>query len=143
MAQLPAHFLEVPLAVLRESEPFAPQTEGRIKSHLFVLGRRYDRERDWLENIKELLCKDLAKDDAVSWAAYLTSQVLFSSYEPAIISILPLFVENAHSTAMFLRAMNAIKSAVKHVNPAQVPMIAFDHLVVIFGHMTIIWCIAC
>ena len=118
VTQLPAHFLEVPPAVLRESEPFAPQTEGRIKSHPFVSGRGYERERDWLENIKELLSKDeLAKDDAVSWAAYRASQVSLSSYEPAIISLLPLFVENAHSTAMILHAMNVIRSAVKHVNP--------------------------
>lgn len=90
VAQLPAHFLEVPLAMLRESEPFVPQTEGLIKSHPFALGCGYERERDWLENIKDLLCKEeLAKDDAVSWAAYRVSQASLSSYEPAIISLLP------------------------------------------------------
>ena len=127
VAQLPAHFLEVPPAVLRESEPYAPQTGGRIKSHAFVSGHGNERERDWLENIKELLCKEeLTKDDAVSWAAYRASQVSVSSHEPAVISLLPLFVENAHSTAMILHAMNVIRSAVKYVNPVQVPVIAFD-----------------
>ena len=54
------------------------------------------------------------------------SQVSLSSYKPAIISILPLFVENGHSTAMTLHAINLIMSAVKYVNPAQLPTIAFD-----------------
>ena len=64
------------------------------------------KETDWLENIRELLYKELAKDDAVSWVAYRTPQASLSSNQPAIISILPLFVENAHSTAMILHAMN-------------------------------------
>ena len=127
MAQLPAHFLEVAPGMLRESEPFVPQTEGLIKSHPFVLGCGYERERDWLENIKDLLSKEeLAKDDAVSWAAYCASQASLSSYEPAIISLLALFVENGHSTAMILHAMNVIRSALKHGDPVQVPVIAFD-----------------
>lgn len=100
---------------------------GCIQSHPFVSGHGYERERDWLENIKELLCKEeLTKDDAVSWATYRASQVSLSYHEPAIISLLPLFVENAHSTAMILHAINVIRSAVKHVNPVQVPVIAFD-----------------
>ena len=45
-AQLPAHFREVPRAVLRVSEPYAPQTGGRIKSYPFVSGHEYKRERD-------------------------------------------------------------------------------------------------
>ena len=127
VSQLPAHFLDVPPAVLRESEPYAPQTGGRIKSQPFVSGHGYERERDWLESIKELLCKEeLAKDDAVSWTPYRASHVSLSSHEPAIISLLPFFMENAYSTAMISHAMNVIRFAVKYVSPIQVPVIAFD-----------------
>lgn len=127
VAQLPHHFLEVPPAVLSASELYAPQTTGRIKSHPFVSRHGDEKERDWLDQVKDLLSKEeLAKDDAVSWAAYRASQVSLSHHEPAIISLLPLFMENAHSAAMILHAMNVIKSAVKHVNPVQVPVIAFD-----------------
>lgn len=64
VAQLPAHFLEVLLAVLRKNEPLAQNTGGNIKSNLFVLGRGYERERGWLQNIRELCKEELAKDDA-------------------------------------------------------------------------------
>lgn len=149
MAQLPAHFLEVLLAVLRKNEPLAQNTGGNIKSNLFVLGRGYERERGWLQNIRELCKEELAKDDA----GYCTWQVSLSSYEPAIISLLALFVENAYSIAMIPFTTNVIRSAAKHVNPVQVPWLPLlnpclhwpnrfngncqtheeDHLVVMFG----------
>lgn len=37
-----------------------------------------------------------------------------------------MFLENAHSVAMILHAMNVIKSEVQHVNPGQVPVITLD-----------------
>ncbi|XP_044175497.1 uncharacterized protein LOC122958628 [Acropora millepora] len=55
---------------------------------------------------------------------HLTQDYLF--YEPAIISLLPMFTENAHSVAMIQHLIKGIQSAVKHVNPSQVPVTAFD-----------------
>lgn len=44
----------------------------------------------------------------------------------SIIALLPMFVENAHSLAMIKHSMDVIRAAVHHVNPAQIPVIAFD-----------------
>ena len=55
---------------------------------------------------------------------HLTQHYLFD--EPAIISLLPMFTENAHSVAMIQHLIKGIQSAVKHVNPSQVPVTAFD-----------------
>ena len=86
----------------------------------------YDEE-DWLSNTQELVAKEkLQPKDFVSWAAYRASQSSLSSYKPAIISLLPMFVENAHSLAMIAHSMCVIKSAVQHVNPLQTPVIALD-----------------
>ena len=41
-------------------------------------------------------------------------------------SLLPMFMENAHSLAMIAHSMKEIKSAVRHVNPSQIPVIAVD-----------------
>ena len=49
-----------------------------------------------------------------------------STHTPAIISLLPMFLENAHSVAMILHSMNVIKSAVQHINPGQTPVITLD-----------------
>lgn len=54
----------------------------------------------------------------VSWAAYRATQTLLSNHEPAIISLLPLFTENAHSLAMTAHSMRVIRAAVVHVNPS-------------------------
>ena len=38
-----------------------------------------------------------------------------------------MFYENANSLAMIARSMKVIKSAVEHINPSQIPVIAVDH----------------
>lgn len=48
------------------------------------------------------------------------------NFKPAIISLLPMFVENANSFAMIVHSMHVVKSAVEHVNPSQTPVIALD-----------------
>ena len=39
-----------------------------------------------------------------------------------------MFHENAHSLAMIAHSMKAIKSAVEHINPSKIPVIAGDQL---------------
>ena len=86
-----------------------------------------DKEYEWLDHLKELFGKEtLGKDDYLSWAGFHASRQPPSAHTPAIISLLPMFVENAHSVAMILHAINVIKSAVQHVNPGQVPVITLD-----------------
>ena len=43
-----------------------------------------------------------------------------------LINHLPMFTENAHSLAMIAHAINVIRLAVKHLNPSQIPVVAFD-----------------
>ena len=54
------------------------------------------------------------------------SQSPTSLHQPAVIALLPTLTENAHSLAMILHSMNVIRFAVHHMNPAQIPVIAFD-----------------
>ena len=79
-----------------------------------------NRERDWLDNTKALLSKELDKDGAVSWAAYRASQASLSSHKSAIIALLPMISENAHSLAMIPHSINVIRSALRS------PVIALD-----------------
>lgn len=45
---------------------------------------------------------------------------------PAIIALLPLFLDNAHSAAMIKHSMDIAKAAVNHLNPGQVPVLTAD-----------------
>ena len=86
----------------------------------------YD-ENNWLKNAQQLVAKEkLDAKDYVSWAAYRASQASLTSYKPAIITLLPMFVENAHSLTMIAHSMRIIKAAVQHVNAGQTPVIALD-----------------
>ena len=86
-----------------------------------------DREEDWLDNTRQVLNeKELTNEDIVSWAAYRASKSSLSSHQPALISLLPMFTENAHSLTMIAHAINVIRSAVKHLNPSQIPVVAVD-----------------
>ncbi|KAK3735626.1 hypothetical protein QZH41_007395 [Actinostola sp. cb2023] len=128
IAQLPSSYSEVPPMALPSREICAPEITVQLISHPQVSSSsETNHEQDWLENTRELLTKkELNKDDYVSWAAYRASQSSLSCHEPAIISLLPMFLENAHSLAMILHSMKVIKSAVQHVNPSQIPVIAVD-----------------
>jgi len=41
-------------------------------------------------------------------------------------SLLPLFLENAHTVAMIRHSMDVVKNAVEHLNPGQTPVVTFD-----------------
>lgn len=54
------------------------------------------------------------------------AQSSLSLYEPAIVSLLLMFRESAHTVDMILHATNALKSAVQHMNAGQVPVFTVD-----------------
>ena len=128
VAQLPSGYSEVPPVALPSGRLHVPETTGQLVSQYQASSNtESDREREWLDNAKELLLKEeLNKSDFISWAAYCASKCSLPCHEPAIISLLPMFYENAHSLAMIAHSMKVIKSAVEHINPSQIPVIAED-----------------
>lgn len=83
-----------------------------------------EEEKDWLQNVKELLWREERNHHGtVFWAAYRALQATLTLHRPAIIALLPMFVENAHLLAMIKHSMDVIRAAVHHVNPAQIPVI--------------------
>lgn len=86
-----------------------------------------DNEKAWLSCAQELYNKgELDPKDFVSWAAYRASKTPHAIYKPAIVTLLLMFTENAHSLAMIAHSMKVIKGAVQHLNPLQTPVIAQD-----------------
>ena len=84
-------------------------------------------EEDWLRNTEHLIAEEkLGPKDFVSWAAFRAEKSSLSRQYPAIISLLPMFLENAHSLAMIAHSMKVVKMVIHHVNRSQVPVIALD-----------------
>ena len=46
---------------------------------------------------------------------FIASKLMLSNHQEAIISLLPMFLENAHSVAMIRHALNVVKLATEHV----------------------------
>ena len=94
----------------------------------------------------------------MSWAAYRASKSTLSTHQPALISLLPMFTDNAHSPAMIAHGISVVSASIKHLNPSQIPVIVVhqplfalateiqwkvrgaydeDHVVVMFGGLHI------
>ena len=124
---LPLSFSNMPLVALSGCELYAPPVDTDMQTQTTTTNQWRDVEIDWLQHVQDLVLKeDLDKDDAISWAAYRASKTSPSTYELAVIALLPMLSENAHSLAMILHSMNVVQSVVCHVNNAQTPVIAVD-----------------
>ena len=123
IAQLPEAYTNVQSTFLQVKDPIVPPEVGNLKPSSGT-PQGIDKEYEWLDHLRELFGKKtLGKEDCLSWAGFHASRKPPSAHTTAIISLLPMFAENAHSVAMILHAMNVIKSAVHHVKPRQVPVI--------------------
>ena len=92
---------------------------------LLVAGRA-DEEK-WFDHGLQLLTKEnFMKDDYISWAAFHASLESDPLYPPAITTLLPLFYETAATISMVKHGMDVLQSITAHVNPGQIPVMAFD-----------------
>ena len=127
LAQLPLSYCSVDPGALPVSDLHPPEVIPDLLVRANENSESYSQENDWLCNATNLVSKKkLESEDFVSWAAFSASQASLSSRSPAIISLLPMFTENAHTFAMILHSIKVVKSAVQHVNPSQIPVVAFD-----------------
>ena len=128
ISPLPSQFTDVQPLVCVAKDVSPPPLTGQFPAAENENNYGYKKEVQWLDNVKELISKEkLESDDNISWAAYHASnERQLSDYQPAITSLMPMFLENAHSAPMILHGMNVICSAVQLVNPEQTPVIAMD-----------------
>ena len=125
VAQLPSCYRDVPPVTVPSTELSAPKLSGRIKFHPIISELGKEEEKDWLQNVKELLWrKERNHHGTVSWAAYRALQATPTLHRPAIISLLPMFEERKRPFAGDDQTFHGC--AVHHVNPAQILVIAFD-----------------
>ena len=141
ISQLPLAFYNVPPAVLRANDPIVPEPPSgyiRLEDGMMTPAdvREEEEEFQWLRNAKELASKaTLEKTDFISWEAFHACRQPTTAHIPAVISLLPMFYENAHSVAMILHAMNMIKAAVNHINSSQIPVITLDQPLFALGKL--------
>ena len=86
-----------------------------------------EKEEKWLNHVKDELRKENTAGMKLSWAACHASQLEQNEQSiPHITSLLPLFKEEAKSAATIRHSFNVVKNVVRHLNPGQIPIIAFN-----------------
>ena len=83
----------------------------------------------WFENVRTALAdasQTYLVNMNISWSAYFASLQLSVPKPPAIIALLPLFRDGAHSAAMVKHGMNIIKQITVRCNPEQIPVLTVD-----------------
>ena len=100
--------------------------EGVVSENYLTEGGEEEKYK-WLKNSMKLIdMKNMTSSNYISWAAFHASQQMPSQHQKAIISLMPMFLENANSVKMICHSLKVIKLATEHVNPGQVPVIAMD-----------------
>jgi len=128
VSSLPAEYSEVPTAALPRTELFAPVSEGLAKAESTVMAAPKGKEDDWLSAMSELVLKKNKLDpkDFVSWTAYHAERQSGELSLVSQITLMPLFMEPAHTPAMIMHAMRLVMKATEHLHPGQVPVITMD-----------------
>ena len=124
---LPESYTNVPPMLLPDKIT-PPTTDDQVIPTSTTLDEDEMQTR-WLENVNAAL-NDENQGEAInmniSWSAYFSSLQVSAPKPPAIITLLPLFRDGAHSPAMVKHGMNIIKQVTIHVNPGQIPVLTVD-----------------
>ena len=79
----------------------------------------------WVEYACKLLDQELVlSQNTVSWTAYHASQQQQLVNIPAIIALLPLFLEKANTPAMVKHGMSLVQAITAYLTPDQIPVLA-------------------
>ena len=101
-----------------------PQSDGSGISG-FRTNAWFQQLYAWLNKVKTAVEK-CTMDDMISWSAYHADAHQAVIPPAAINSLLPLFLDNAHSVAMVRHSMDIVRAAVQNVNPGQIPDQEFE-----------------
>jgi len=125
---LPDSYTDVqPVDLHEKKDQFVPKIGSVTKPAANLFDHSVESEYQWLGRVEELLNKEkLEEREYISWAAHFASLQQEIPRSPAITGLLPLFQENAHTTAMIQHSMKVIKQAINYLNPGQTPVIAMD-----------------
>lgn len=128
-SELPTSYASVPPFSLKTKEQLrVPKTNHELQMAEIERNAKLD-EQEWLGAVIEALKKEETSNCEqkwLSWSAYHASQSEGPGPLPALVALLPLFYENAHSAAMMKHAMDITRTCTQFLNPGQVPVMTVD-----------------
>lgn len=128
---LPKSYTDVPPVSLPNST-IPTMTDDQVGIHVVpesAVMNDDQMQKCWFEKVRTALSDEDHNDPVnmnISWSACFASLQMFVPKPPAIISLLPLFRDGAHSPAMVKHGMNIIQQITARVNPDQIPVLTVD-----------------
>ena len=128
VATLPPVYTNVLLTSIKSKEFKVPMVDGLVMPTTFqTVAAAKEAEVEWLQTLMAASLKEqLDETDWISWSAYHSSVQEAMVPPSAINTLLPLFLDNAHSIAMIKHFMSIVKAVVQHLNPGQAPVLTAD-----------------
>ena len=128
VAPLPSKYTSVPPASFKSKAFTAPAVDGPVKTTTLQAFKEAEvGELEWLNRVMAALTKEqVDKMDWISWSAYHANIQEMLISPAAINSLMPLFVDSAHSVAMIKHSMTIVQAAIQHLNSGQVPVLTAD-----------------
>ena len=124
---LPTSYTNVP-PVLPIKDTIPPITYRQTsQTQVCVQNDEEKMQNHWFQKIKSAVgSQNNAQLTNVSWSAFFASSQICVPKPPAIVSLLPLFRDSAHTPAMVKHGMDIIKQITHQTNPGQIPVLTVD-----------------
>jgi len=124
---LPAAYTSVPPVALIRPDPVVCNVHGSVKPDNLIAAVAQSNVNVLLKHMRGLLSKqELTKEEFVSCSAYHASIQQVVTATCTVVTLMPLFLEYAHSVAMIKHSMNVVKAATEYLNPGQLPVLVMD-----------------
>ncbi len=121
---LPHFYTDVPPVTGSIKKLSVPATSIKSLSR-DTFKQHVEKEYLWLDHVRFVVESETETLEDTSWAYHASQQPT----EDRVIcpsSLLPLFLESAHTVAMIKHSMDVINNVVEHLNPGQTPVVTFD-----------------
>lgn len=125
---LPVSYSDVPPCIFPKTDPVIPilpvdiDSTSAISTALCSTGTAL--EDDWLRSVCACVTEN-KKPVNISWSAHHADADHQQKTLP-ILAMMPLFHHSANTPAMIRHSFTVVESAIKHLNPNQIPVLCFD-----------------
>jgi hypothetical protein len=124
---LPSSYTSLPPVASVNKDSSVPKVDITFVENTELCFKTLTEEYEWLDKVSSIVNTDSTElINNCSWAAYHASLQPDRGNCCDVSILLPLFRDPAHSPAMLCHTMTIVASAVRRVNPGQVPVLTLD-----------------
>ena len=125
VGRLPHYYIDVPPVTTNMKNISVPATSV-VSLARDNFKEQTEEEYMWLEHARRVIEDNTGTDDNILWSAFHASRQPQLARTISPTTLLPLFLDSAHTVAMIRHSVDVVKNAVVHVNPGQTRVVTLD-----------------